>query len=520
VTIKLAGTKFELGAEFTRRNSNEIGLSGVVDVRAFGALGDLAADDTVAIKAAIASVAGVGRGVVYFPRGQYKFTSQLVISSSNIILAGDGIGASMLFPTMTATDAIHFVGTAGTPLQRIGMRDISVYGLMTDPTAGALVRITHANNLAGFDSVELAAGFGALLLESVVHGYFHGVDLKGDANMTSRKVDSYLLRLSQASGGVLPAELHFYGAEWRGQSGNNYLDHGIWIEACDGIWFHGGHVGFVGQHGMLIKPATTTAQVTAVNTDGMFVDTCAESAVEIVETGGYTGIFGAHDIELDQVYNCGRGIRHNCATTDSSRLQIAQALELQNGAVRIIKGDDITARVDAAWQINKVAGSAAAIHVSGSGTGYRLYAAAEKKGSATPYAAIWLDGTIDQVIVEGGLSKSCTFDILRAAGAGTNVQIGPWVTDRSRAIEATGGGGIPVVLSQNVFSVGGSNNIGLIDAQYCVAGRTIHLIFSASLSVFDSNNLKINGTFSATADDCLTLVCDGTNWYEVARSAN
>ena len=59
MTIKLAGTKFELGAEFARRNANEIGLSGAVDVRAFGAVGDGVTDDTTAFNAAMAS--GNGR---------------------------------------------------------------------------------------------------------------------------------------------------------------------------------------------------------------------------------------------------------------------------------------------------------------------------------------------------------------------------------------------------------------------------------------------------------------------------
>ena len=102
--MKLSGTKFELGPEFAIRNGNDIGLSGAVDVRAFGAIGDISADDTSAIVAAVKFAKENGRGVVYFPRGRYKFTSQIIIDASNIVLVGDGIGASMLFPTMAATD--------------------------------------------------------------------------------------------------------------------------------------------------------------------------------------------------------------------------------------------------------------------------------------------------------------------------------------------------------------------------------------------------------------------------------
>lgn len=33
-------------------------------------------------------------------------------------------------------------------------------------------------------------------------------------------------------------------------------------------------------------------------------------------------------------------------------------------------------------------------------------------------------------------------------------------------------------------------------------------------------NLKLAGNFVATADDVLLLCSDGTNWYEISRSAN
>lgn len=546
MTTKLAGTKFRLSDEFTVSGESVISVSDsaistalftqagtgaqarsvesklreTVSVRDFGAVGDGVTDDTAAIQAAVNAVSAAGRGEVYFPAGTYKTTATVTISSSNVSLVGAGIGVSFIYPAQSSGDVIYFSGTTGTPLQRVGMRELSMYGQATNPTSGALVRMSNVNTVAGFINVELAAYFGALLLESVVHGTFHGIDLKSDANFTSRRTDSYLLKISQASGGALPAELHFYGSEWRGMNGNNHLDYAVWIEAADGIWFNGGHIGFVGQHGMMLKPAATNTQLTAVNVRNMYIDTCGESALEIVEPGSYAGVFGAHDIDITQIYNCARGIRHNCATTDSSRFEVGQAIEITNGAIRIIKGSNITARLHGAWQINKVAGTAGGIHVSGAGTGYLLYAAVEKKGAATPYFAIWIDGTVDQVLIEGGRSLDCTFDILRADTAGANVQIGPWVTNRSNSINATAGGDIPLVLSQNVFMFGTAYAGGIISDQYAANGRIVTLIATGAVDVYDSNNLKLASTFSMTADDSLTLRCQGGNWYEMSRSAN
>ena len=52
------------------------------------------------------------------------------------------------------------------------------------------------------------------------------------------------------------------------------------------------------------------------------------------------------------------------------------------------------------------------------------------------------------------------------------------------------------------------------------AGRLITLQFADSLTVFSTSNIKLAGgsNFSATANDTLTLICDGTNWIEVART--
>jgi len=65
----------------------------------------------------------------------------------------------------------------------------------------------------------------------------------------------------------------------------------------------------------------------------------------------------------------------------------------------------------------------------------------------------------------------------------------------------------------------GTTNIASISA----TGRTnqiVTLIFADVLTVTDGSNLRLAGNFTSSANDCLTLSCDGTDWYEMARSAN
>lgn len=51
-------------------------------------------------------------------------------------------------------------------------------------------------------------------------------------------------------------------------------------------------------------------------------------------------------------------------------------------------------------------------------------------------------------------------------------------------------------------------------------GKTITLAFQGALTVTDGSNLRLAGNFITTADDTITLACDGATWYEVARSVN
>ena len=49
----------------------------------------------------------------------------------------------------------------------------------------------------------------------------------------------------------------------------------------------------------------------------------------------------------------------------------------------------------------------------------------------------------------------------------------------------------------------------------------ITIIFTDGLTTVDElTNIKLSAAFTSTADDTMTLVYDGTNWYEVSRSVN
>lgn len=76
---------------------------------------------------------------------------------------------------------------------------------------------------------------------------------------------------------------------------------------------------------------------------------------------------------------------------------------------------------------------------------------------------------------------------------------------------------LPVLGS--VFSISGTTNITSMVATGN-NGRRVTLIFQSTPTFTDGSNLKLSANLVATADDTITLVCDGTNWYEIGRSVN
>lgn len=70
----------------------------------------------------------------------------------------------------------------------------------------------------------------------------------------------------------------------------------------------------------------------------------------------------------------------------------------------------------------------------------------------------------------------------------------------------------------DTFLISGTTTITSVTASW--AGREVTLVFSGILTFTDGSNLKLAGNFTTSADDAITLVCDGTSWIEKSRSAN
>lgn len=68
----------------------------------------------------------------------------------------------------------------------------------------------------------------------------------------------------------------------------------------------------------------------------------------------------------------------------------------------------------------------------------------------------------------------------------------------------------------NYFDITGTNAITSITAK--TAGTVVTLQFDSTASLVDGSNLKLQGNFQGATDAQITLVSDGTNWFEVSRN--
>lgn len=124
----------------------------------------------------------------------------------------------------------------------------------------------------------------------------------------------------------------------------------------------------------------------------------------------------------------------------------------------------------------------------------------------TDAAAINLTATAGGITAATAAGKAITLN------GTTNLKVGSNV--------ASPAGGELDLGDGNYFYITGTNNITSIAAADATAGRMIVLRFADILTFTDGNNLKLAGNMATTADDTITLMCDGTNCYEIARSAN
>ena len=100
---------------------------GVLDVRAYGAVGDGVTNDTAAFTSAISAAVSLGFGVVYVPAGLYSVDNLTVTSATRFKLLGAGEQLSKIIPRQTGTK-LSFTSCTDVVVEGIGIEATATSG--------------------------------------------------------------------------------------------------------------------------------------------------------------------------------------------------------------------------------------------------------------------------------------------------------------------------------------------------------------------------------------------------------
>jgi hypothetical protein len=509
----------------------QVKLQDVVSVRDFGAVADgnfatgAGTDNTAAFQAAINSLTLPGNGgrSLYVPAGVYKLVSQITVPSGLSII-GDGMWNSVLFcPSAFGNTGglVRCNGTGGPPTI------ISKLGVLAQ-TGGA----------SGWGLVTVANG---TFIDTVwVNGFAVGIHLAS----TDVFLTNFAAELSGTNVYITESDINVsHGTVYGGTQGvvvNNNASTGngrlhlsnVRASSCDQTGFYVGTSKNVN---------IADCSASHVNLGKLTVAALKiESATDVVVNGFNGSISGTASTTSQGIYALSslRVVITGCTTTGfldgiivnaSDDVVIDGNLSQLNGRYGIAA---FAGRVAITGNVSRTNGTAAAndtgisstnssaggLHSIVGNISTNVAAGAQDYGIAAS-----ITNSTAFTVIEGNLCTGNNVSDIYLEGANSgNFKYGPNlgtiitdVTAPSVASAAT----LTLPRGADVVSVTGTTGITSIVATGN-ARRTATLIFAGALTVTDGSNLKLAGNFTTTADDVLTLYCDGTNWFEVSRSVN
>lgn len=272
------------------------------NVRAYGARGDGATDDTAAFAAAIAAT---GTGWVYVPTGTYLITSQLIISALGTRIFGDGKSKSVIrFNPAVGAEVICFKFSAGASvLYRCGLEGIG----FESSNSGAVRCMVELSDVSEFILRDVCS--------TAIYGVGSvGVRIKGRDTITVDRVQftmdngSALVigRNPNAGPGVLDAD-HLSVNDFYPNCGTQVTY--PCISVVDGALL--GPINFTGQQawvggkgGFLWDDTSSTASSQPMHFENVRYERTGAAAGAYMIRVSHTGLQGSYSIKMT---NCGGG---------------------------------------------------------------------------------------------------------------------------------------------------------------------------------------------------------------------
>lgn len=538
-----AGDGDQARTAFGKANDNFAEVKYFTNVMEHGAVGDGSTDDSVAIQAAIDAVNTAGGGVVYVPEGIY--VCQSIELTSNVRLVGSGAG-SILRHKSAATAYMVQITSGSTDA---GLENLVIDGNspnITDPVLPVHifgsrcyvkgVRIYDAK----LNAILMAAGSLDTLIDGV-HVYKVNASTSSGPNegaIVGENSDTPTGRAIIRNCVVSDPGQHCIGGRFDGVifQGNTCINTG---SGGDGISGYPGVTGNTNRRrvviGNLIIGAVNNGihiggdgdnvvvgnAVFASGNRGISIEANTEASAVATVVGNTvdatTSLQGIWISNLSKGSVSGNTV--NGATTNGIEVSACDAITVTGNTATNCTANGIaiigSTRVSVTG--NTVTdNSSRGIRVSSTSDGV-LITGNYVAGNTT--AQIYTqDNATTNVFIHGNVVKGTSpFNL---TGTGTKY-VGR--NEGDEAVSVVAAATLTLPLGRQVVTVTGNTGITSITATH-QTGNTVTLIFTGTPTVTDGSNLKLAGNFVAAGTtndaDTLTLVCDGTSWFEVARSVN
>jgi len=496
-----AGTMITLNARYDVRG--EI----CYNVKKYGAVGDGVTDDTAAINAMIAGIVSPPNAFgnvtvrIHFPAGRYIYSGNINLTYKGTI-SGDGPQSTIIYRKTGATGDLITLSAASSTIRDINLDGnssgaVSGDNIVIDAGYGTIQNVwnTKAKENAitigktavaiGFKItdtfIRLAQGYG--ILTTAASGSTDGMISNTDIGQC------YLSGIRLSNGAQNLSLVHVWGNGIGAVAGDRY---GIWLNSASNILIGcqsesnlnaGIAVTSTGSNGNVIIGAkiwgNTTQGIYVLNGARGIIEGCEVYNNGVINTGTQSISFSAIHLEGatewvisgNNIYDDGALINPGSYTVAPSNPFLGRAAVLTHA----FAFSEITAA-----DRNVLSGNMMRKERTRSGVSYSI-------ASGCGVGDIWTG------------NNTGASGIIAVASAATTV--------------------IPGYADSGVVTITGTAQVTTLTAG--APARRITLIFTdpAPGGMVDGSNLKLAGNFAPAAGGTISLVCDGTNWYETARSA-
>lgn len=516
-----------------------------------------ATDATIAIQTALDAGAG---GVVWIPPGLYTISAKITVPKGTLFL---GPGSCDYFRPLLSGAVLQVTHTSdiAVSLARGAIFDgINMYWPNQVTTSSPVV-YDWAIKLDNSDTaVSGGSNAGCVIRNAMLINAYNGIDLGGDNTDSSPVHGSELIdnvKMYAINTGIRSAatfvewnlrNFTFSPQFWQDSVGTAIRQYAMTngnaaIEIVGAQGFQSANVTLFGHaRGIYVHSTTGIGTVNKAITFFKVSNSIIDGCRTCIEVSGDVGISGGtitgNTLASNDAYNTGFDTGKCIYLNDS---QQPNNLVISGNEFSGTSGSHVVIEAPTSTAFNKIAV-----------TGNNMLNANRLNAAGTFYN-ISADDTRLSLVVSGNVianandSTVTNFNIANARNlvvtgntcldnASTPIVVGTISTRNliaNNAWEGVVGGTYTSMAStavasaatltlpatdQPVFVVTGTTGITTITPSW--RDRIVTLRFNGSLTVTDGSNLVLAGNFTTTANDTLTLTCDGTNWYEIGRSVN